>query len=46
MNVVELPAVENLELEYVYPSYTGLPPQKVERAETWRRFAAPKSTSG
>ena len=30
MKVVELPAVENLELEYVYPAYTGLAPQKVE----------------
>ncbi len=30
MEVVELPAVENMEIEYVYPSYTGLPSQKVE----------------
>ncbi|HVW05483.1 MAG TPA: DUF4175 family protein, partial [Vicinamibacterales bacterium] len=30
MKVVELPAVENLELEYVFPSYTGLAPQKVD----------------
>ena len=30
MTVVELPAVEKLELEYVFPAYTGLPPQKVE----------------
>src|SRR5262245_4700508 len=30
MTLVELPAVETLELEYVFPSYTGLPPQKVE----------------
>ena len=30
MKVVELPAVETLELEYVFPAYTGLPPQKVE----------------
>ncbi len=30
MKVVELPAVENLELEYVFPAYTGLAPQKVE----------------
>src|SRR4029079_18360424 len=30
MDLVELPAVDKLELEYVYPSYTGLPPQKVE----------------
>ena len=30
MKVVELPAVENLELEYVYPAYTGLAPQKIE----------------
>ncbi len=30
MKVVNLPAVENLELEYVFPAYTGLPPQKVE----------------
>jgi hypothetical protein len=32
MNVVELPAVENLELEYVYPAYTGRAPEKVESA--------------
>ncbi len=30
MTVVELPAVANLELEYIFPAYTGLPPQKVE----------------
>jgi hypothetical protein len=30
MTVVELPAVDTLELEYVYPAYTGLEPQKVE----------------
>ena len=30
MKVVNLPAVEKLELEYVFPAYTGLPPQKVE----------------
>ena len=30
MTLVELPAVETLELEYVFPAYTGLPPQKVE----------------
>ena len=30
MKVVELPAVAKLELEYVFPSYTGMPPQKVE----------------
>ena len=30
MKVVELPAVAKLELEYVFPAYTGLPPQKVE----------------
>ncbi len=30
MKIVELPAVAKLELEYVYPAYTGLPPQKVE----------------
>ena len=30
MKVVELPAVSKLELEYVFPAYTGLPPQKVE----------------
>src|SRR5690606_2958023 len=30
MTVVELPAVDVLELEYVYPSYTGLPPKRVE----------------
>ena len=30
MTLVELPAVETLELEYVFPAYTGLPPQTVE----------------
>jgi hypothetical protein len=30
MKVVELPAVSGIEMEYVYPAYTGLPPQKVE----------------
>ena len=30
MKVVELPAVAALEMEYVYPAYTGLPPQKIE----------------
>ena len=30
MKVVALPAVAKLELEYIFPSYTGLPPQKVE----------------
>lgn len=30
MKVIELPAVEKLELEYVFPAYTGLPPQKVD----------------
>ena len=30
MKVVALPAVDSLELEYVFPAYTGLPPQKVE----------------
>lgn len=30
ITVVELPAVDGLELEYVYPAYTGMAPQKVE----------------
>ena len=30
MTVVELPAVTAIEMEYVYPAYTGLAPQKVE----------------
>ncbi len=30
MSVVELPAVTGIEMEYVYPAYTGLAPQKVE----------------
>jgi hypothetical protein len=30
MSVVELPAVTAIEMEYVYPAYTGLAPQKVE----------------
>ncbi len=29
MSVVELPAVSNLEIEYIYPAYTGLAPQKL-----------------
>src|SRR5262245_2578572 len=28
--VVDLPTVKQLDLEYVFPSYTGLPPRKVE----------------
>ncbi|HEY6357229.1 MAG TPA: DUF4175 family protein, partial [Vicinamibacterales bacterium] len=32
MKVVELPAVAKLELEYVFPAYTGLAPQKVDSA--------------
>ena len=30
MKVVNLPAVDSMELEYVFPAYTGLAPQKVE----------------
>ncbi|MEO6214218.1 MAG: DUF4175 family protein, partial [Vicinamibacterales bacterium] len=30
LKVVELPYVQKLELEYHFPPYTGLPPQKVE----------------
>jgi hypothetical protein len=30
MKIVELPAVENLEIEYIYPAYTGLAPQKID----------------
>ena len=30
LNVVALPYVQRLELEYHFPAYTGLPPQKVE----------------
>src|SRR6185436_6445290 len=30
MTVVSLPAVEQIELEYIYPAYTGLAPQKVD----------------
>ncbi|HVL66010.1 MAG TPA: DUF4175 family protein, partial [Vicinamibacterales bacterium] len=30
VKVVELPYVQRLELEYHFPAYTGLPPQKVE----------------
>src|SRR5262249_7988734 len=30
MQLVDLPAVRQLDLEYRYPAYTGLPPQKVE----------------
>jgi hypothetical protein len=30
LKVVELPYVQHLELEYHFPAYTGLPPQKVE----------------
>jgi uncharacterized protein DUF4175 len=30
LKVVELPYVQHIELEYHFPEYTGLPPQKVE----------------
>ena len=30
LKVVELPYVQRLELEYHFPAYTGLPPQKIE----------------
>ena len=30
MKVVNLPAVANLELEDIFPAYTGMPPQKIE----------------
>ena len=30
LTLVDLPAVSKLELEYHYPAYTGLPPQKIE----------------
>ena len=30
MKVVEVPYVQRLELEFVYPAYTGLEPQKIE----------------
>ena len=30
LNVVEMPYVQRLELEYHFPAYTGLPPQKIE----------------
>ena len=30
MTLVDLPTVQKLELEYRYPAYTGLPPQKIE----------------
>ncbi|MEN3340387.1 MAG: hypothetical protein V7647_4063, partial [Acidobacteriota bacterium] len=30
LKVVELPYVQHLELEYHFPPYTGLPPQKIE----------------
>ena len=30
LKVVELPYVQTLELEYHFPAYTGLPPQKIE----------------
>ena len=30
MQVVEVPYVQRLELEFVYPAYTGLEPQKIE----------------
>jgi len=30
LEVVNLPTVQNLDLEYRFPSYTGLPPRKVE----------------
>lgn len=30
IEVADLPHVERLELEYIYPAYTGLPPQRIE----------------
>jgi hypothetical protein len=30
IDVADLPYVERLELEYVFPAYTGLPPQQIE----------------
>src|SRR5262245_13341940 len=30
LKIVELPAVDQIELEYVYPAYTGMAPQKVQ----------------
>jgi hypothetical protein len=30
LNAADLPFVERLELEYVFPSYTGVPPRKVD----------------
>jgi len=30
MQVVDLPAVSRLEIEYRFPAYTGLPPQKID----------------
>jgi hypothetical protein len=30
LKVIDLPYVQRLELEYHFPAYTGLPPQKVE----------------
>jgi Domain of unknown function (DUF4175) len=30
LSVVDLPTVKQLDLEYVFPSYTGLPPRKVD----------------
>ena len=30
MTLVDLPTVSKMELEYRYPAYTGLPPQKIE----------------
>ena len=32
MQLVDLPAVKQLDLEYRFPAYTGLPPQKVDTA--------------
>ena len=43
MKVVELPAVAKLELEYVFPAYTGLPPQKVEVGRRRRGAARHRS---
>ena len=43
MTVVELPAVTALEMEYIYPAYTGLAPRRWKLAATWRRSRAPRS---
>ena len=43
LSVVDLPYVKQLELEYHFPAYTGLPPQKIEDGGDIAVSKAPRS---